>query len=176
VTYDTWGNRKSRNCFFSLKCYMLFTKNTRNSLKISPGHSWTTLRVETIDCVQQTGPRNAAQHSTVCYPHAWCLPSLSLCPSLCQQDFNSCWDGRPFGHNRHGPKMGEMPCPFPWGRSWVPSNTLSPGPRPTSVPSGILIHPVVWPQYTNVTDSQDSQTGQRSRSMERGTAWWWRWW
>jgi len=28
------------------------------------------------------------------------------------------------------------------------------------VPSGILIHPTVWPQYTNVTDRQ---TGQLSR-------------
>ena len=25
-------------------------------------------------------------------------------------------------------------------------NTMSPRPRPTSVPSGILIHPAVWPQ------------------------------
>jgi len=33
-------------------------------------------------------------------------------------------------------------------------NTMWPGPRPTSVPSGILIHPTVWPQYTNVTDRQ----------------------
>jgi len=29
-----------------------------------------------------------------------------------------------------------------------PSNTMWPGPRPTSVPSGILIHPAVWPQQT----------------------------
>jgi len=28
------------------------------------------------------------------------------------------------------------------------SNTMSPGPRPTSVPSGILIHPAVRPQKT----------------------------
>ena len=38
------------------------------------------------------------------------------------------------------------------------SNTLSPGPSPTSVPSSILIHTTVWPQYTNVsyvTDRQD---------------------
>ena len=27
-----------------------------------------------------------------------------------------------------------------------PSNTMWPGPRPTSVTSGILIHPAVWPQ------------------------------
>jgi len=35
------------------------------------------------------------------------------------------------------------------------SNTLSPGPTPISVPSGILIHPTVWPQYTNVTERQN---------------------
>jgi len=27
-----------------------------------------------------------------------------------------------------------------------PSTTKSPGPRPTSIPSGILIHPAIWPQ------------------------------
>jgi len=31
-----------------------------------------------------------------------------------------------------------------------------PAPRPPCVPSGILFHPTVWPQYTNVTD----RTGQ----------------
>jgi len=35
-------------------------------------------------------------------------------------------------------------------------NTMSPGPRLTSVPSGILFHATVWPQYTNVTDRQDN--------------------
>jgi len=34
------------------------------------------------------------------------------------------------------------------GGAGSPSNTLLPGPRPTSVPSGILIHPAVWLQYT----------------------------
>jgi len=32
------------------------------------------------------------------------------------------------------------------------------GPRPTSIPSGILIHPTVWPQYTNVADRQRSES------------------
>jgi len=32
------------------------------------------------------------------------------------------------------------------GGAGAPSNTMSPGPRPTSVPSGTLIHPDVWPQ------------------------------
>jgi len=30
--------------------------------------------------------------------------------------------------------------------------TVSPGLRPTSIPSGVLIHPTVWPQYSNITD------------------------
>jgi len=34
---------------------------------------------------------------------------------------------------------------------------MLPGPRPAPVPSGILIHPTAWPQYTNVTDRQDRQ-------------------
>jgi len=37
-----------------------------------------------------------------------------------------------------------------------PHLTMSPGPRHTLIPSGILIYPTVWPQYTNVTDRQDS--------------------
>ena len=46
------------------------------------------------------------------------------------------------------------------GERWVPSrfNTMSPQPRHTSVPSGILIILTVWPQQTNRTLRQDSQT------------------
>jgi len=51
------------------------------------------------------------------------------------------------GHNRHEPKSRGLLCPFQ-GRAESSSNTMSPGPRPTSVSSGILIHPAVSPQYT----------------------------
>ena len=37
-------------------------------------------------------------------------------------------------------------CPLPLLGECIPSNTKSPGPRPTSVPSGILIDPAIWPQ------------------------------
>ena len=40
-----------------------------------------------------------------------------------------------------------------------------PGRRPTSVPSFILIHATVSPQYTNVTDRQTNR--QRSDSIQR---------
>ena len=56
-------------------------------------------------------------------------------------------------------------CPFPWGGAGSPSNTMSSGPSPSSVPSGILIHPTVWPQYTNVR--QTGQTGHWSCSIRR---------
>jgi len=60
-----------------------------------------------------------------------------------------------------GRKVGAT-WPFPW-EAGSPSKTLSPGPRPTSVPSGVVIIPTVWPQYTNVTDRQtDRQTDCRA--------------
>ena len=33
-----------------------------------------------------------------------------------------------------------------WVPNRSPSNTMWPGPRHTSIPSGIFIHPTVWPQ------------------------------
>ena len=76
--------------------------------------------------------------------------------------------------NRHGPKIrgGSWLCPFSGGGAGSPCNTMWPGTRPTSMRSFILIHPVVWPQYTNVTERQtdrrtDRQTGQRSDSIGR---------
>jgi len=35
-----------------------------------------------------------------------------------EQVLSSSWDGRPFGHNRHGPKMGGCAPLGEW--SWVP--------------------------------------------------------
>ena len=67
-------------------------------------------------------------------------------------------------------KMGDRLATIDMGRKlgavlllgelhWYPSNTMWPGPRPTSAPTGILIHLTVWLQYTNVTDrtEQDRQ-------------------
>jgi len=52
---------------------------------------------------------------------------------------------QPFGHNRHGPKIGGC---APLGGAGSPCNTIMPGPTSTSLSSGILIHPAVWPQQT----------------------------
>jgi len=48
-----------------------------------------------------------------------------------------------------------------------PFNTQWPGPRRTCMPSFILVRPTVWPQYTNVTDRTDRETGQWSDFITR---------
>ena len=45
----------------------------------------------------------------------------------------------------HRLKRGGCCAPF-WEGAGSPSNTMSPAPRPTSVTSGILNHPAIWPQ------------------------------
>ena len=47
-----------------------------------------------------------------------------------------------------GRKLGQALPPFWGGGAGSPSNTMSLGPRPTSLPSGILIHPAIWQQQT----------------------------
>jgi len=49
-------------------------------------------------------------------------------------------------HNRHEPKIGAAVPPFCGGGAGFPPNTMSLGPRPTSLQSGILIHPAIWPR------------------------------
>jgi len=62
-------------------------------------------------------------------------------------------------------------CPFRGRGAGFPSNTMWLGPTPTCMPSFILIHLTVWPQYTNVTDRQigrhtgQDKIGQRSDSI-----------
>jgi len=55
-----------------------------------------------------------------------------------------------------GQKVEGCCAPFSGGAG-SPYNTMRPGPRPTSVPSGILIHSTVQLQYTNVTVKHDRQ-------------------
>jgi len=51
----------------------------------------------------------------------------------------------------------------------TPSNTMSLGPRPTSIPSGIVIHPTVWPQYTRVTDRERFSRSRSVKVIDFGT-------
>jgi len=65
-----------------------------------------------------------------------------------------------------GRKVGAA-VPLSVGEAGYPSNTMWPGTRPTSVPGGILIHPTVWSQYTNVTDRQDRKGQDRQDRTDR---------
>ena len=47
-----------------------------------------------------------------------------------------------------GRKLGAVPLLGRGARS--PSSAMWPGPRPTFIPNGILIHPAVWPQGPNI--------------------------
>ena len=51
------------------------------------------------------------------------------------------------GHNRHGPNRWGAAVPLS-RRAGTPSNTIWPGPRSISVPSGVFIHSVIWSQRT----------------------------
>jgi len=75
---------------------------------------------------------------------------------------------QPFGHNRHGPKIGG--CANSGDGSWVPIQHNVAGMRPTCTRGFILIRPNVWPQYTNVTDRTgrtDRRTGQTGQTAVR---------
>ena len=66
-----------------------------------------------------------------------------------------------------GRKVGAA-VPLLGGQLGPNLTTMWPGPRLTSMPSFILIHPTIWPQYTNVADRKTGQTDrQRSHSIGR---------
>ena len=74
----------------------------------------------------------------------------------------------PFGRNRYGQKIGGA-VPLGGRGAGSPSNTMWPGPRPTRMPSFILIRPTVWPQWTNVTDRQDKQDRTDRQTDRQGS-------
>jgi len=57
LTYASALHGKPENCVFSLKCGMLFTRNTRNTLKYHLVTAEPPFTVKTIDWMHQTGPR-----------------------------------------------------------------------------------------------------------------------
>jgi len=110
---------------------------------------------------------NGSQRVSAWAPQELCLPIIlqqtwtenwGLCPfyegERAGSPSNTMWSGprhlNPFSRlaTIHGPKIGRgLLCPLLRGCGF-PCNTMSPGPRPTSLPSGILFHPAVWPQQT----------------------------
>ena len=87
----------------------------------------------------------------------WCEQIRTSVWQMLNNSSAVCWDGRPFGHNRHGPKSGAA-VPLSVEEMGLHLTHVSPGSRPTSVPSGTLIHPTVWQQHTIVTDRTNMTT------------------
>jgi len=90
----------------------------------------------------------------VYFMHGWTLVVSVSCSfhtimNSFKQVLSSSWDGRPLGHNRHGPKTGCVALLGGGAGTLCRPNTMRPGPRPTFIPSGILIHPAIWPQQMN---------------------------
>jgi len=77
------------------------------------------------------------------------------------------WSIQPFGHNRHGPKIGGC-APVLEGEAGSLSNTMWPGWRPTSMTSFILIHPTVWSQTGRQTDGRDRHDKLTDRQTTNG--------
>ena len=78
-------------------------------------------------CIRDRSPSNNVAWAETYLPTKWHLDPSS---HLATTDM-----GRKLG--------GGWPCPFLGGLA--PHPTMSPGPRSTSIASGILIHPAVWP-------------------------------
>jgi len=87
-----------------------------------------------------------------------CLSARSHYQSQCRMFCAVAEMGDRLATRDMGRKVGTAAVPLSVGGAGSPSKTMWPGPKPTSVPSDILIHPTVWPQYTNLqTDRQDRQ-------------------
>jgi len=81
--------------------------------------------------------------SNLCRAWLYRMDEVKSAPKFATTCTNKC--GRPFGHNRHGPKRGRC-APFRGEGAGSPSNTMWLGLRSTCIPSSILIHPAIWPQ------------------------------
>jgi len=93
------------------------------------------------------------------------------------------WPIQPLRHNRYKARIirtqtkpapvncesGGYSAPFRGG-AVSPSYTMWPRPRRTSIPLGILIHPTVWPQYTNVIDRTDKTGHDRQATVRQDRA------
>ena len=134
------GPHSSVVFILSSKVMLIFLLYNKSSVVAEMGD-----RLATIDMGRREGAGAAVPLSGGAGPHlTQCrlgrgLPPYQMVSSSIQ----------PFGHNRHGPKIGGC---APLGGAGSPCNTTSLGPTSTSlstfVPSGILIHPAVWPQQT----------------------------
>ena len=72
---------------------------------------------------------------------------------------------QPFGHKTRAKNCMGVGLSFIIGEAGSPSNTKSPGRRPNSIPSCILVHPAVWPKRTLAENSRGRGAGSPSNTM-----------
>jgi len=80
----TWGNTKPKNCIFSLKWGIHFTKNTQNTLKYHLVTDEPLFTVKTIDWMHQTGPGILLSVTHMLYVNQICH-GVGRCRSLCKR-------------------------------------------------------------------------------------------
>ena len=88
-----------------------------------------------LNSIYTSLPSSSPHLATACASDSVCLLTLRACIIMTDRS-----------HNRHGPKKTGGCCAAFAGGAGPPSNTMWPGPRSTSVPSDIFIHPALWPQ------------------------------
>ena len=145
----TWDNIKMRH--YMQARYKRHTHSPEDNIStwwslVSERHSMHVTLVNKSSAVAEMGDRLAqwgwAEKGGVLYHFPW----WDLGPHLTQCGLGwglpphqvASWSMQPFGHNRHGPKIGGSD-PLLRKGAGSPSNTMLLGSRPTSIPSDILI-------------------------------------
>jgi len=132
-------------------------------------------RLATIDMFQKVGAavflsvhgtRELGPHLTQCRLSRGLPPYQVISGSI-----------QPFGDNRHGLRFIRMQCecgeaamPLSVGEAGSLPNTMWPGLRPASLPSGILIHPTIHQRYkTDRQTDTETDNGPIAYSVNRCT-------
>jgi len=156
---QTWHEEIS-NFFMPCLCRLFYVSVTlcvlqRPRPKRGTNHSSSSVSGDGKCCCIQEGHR--VEQKTGGWP-LWVKTLLLHCCSsvsskitwasaaaLWEQALDSCWDGRPC-QSKVGRKVAGGCCTPFRGKAGSLSNTMLHVTRPISVPSGIFIHPAVWPQ------------------------------
>jgi len=86
-------------------------------------------------CVRARYRTICGRHDIICSIHPWLISRCLVIDMITNLDPSSCLATIDMGR-----KLGGL---LFWGGAGSPSNTVSLGPRPTSLPSGILIYPAI---------------------------------
>jgi len=138
-------------CFYSeiyVFTTMEETKPNTAKANIQPEHEILQRKISTNEGKKEEGTNHSMNIYTVSLLHRATINKNSAVAGM----------GDRLATTNTGRKVGGCCAALSGRGAESPSKTTLPGPRPISIPSGILTHPIVWPQCTNVTDRQTGQT------------------